>query len=65
MADVYAIELNLSDVVDPYLRGQLLGISTAFRISAAQQAALREAARQALAASAEFRRLRSSVGQPR
>jgi len=65
LADVYAIELNLSDVVDPYLREQLLAISTAFRISEAQQPALREAARQALAASAELRRLRSSVGQPR
>lgn len=60
-ADVYAIELRLSDVADPSLREQLLGIQTSFRINEAQQGALREAARQTLAASAEFRRLRNSV----
>jgi NTE family protein len=64
-ADVYSIELKLSDVVDPSLREQLLGISTTFRISRPQQEALREAARQTLAASEEFRRLRSSVIQTR
>lgn len=64
-ADVYSIELKLSDVVDPSLREQLLGIPTTFRLSRAQQAALREAARQTLAASPEFLRLRNSVGDAR
>lgn len=64
-ADVYSIELKLSDVADPSLRQRLLDIPTTFRISRPQQEALHEAARTTLAASSEFRRLRGSVQEPR
>jgi hypothetical protein len=64
-SDVDSIELKLGDVVDSKLREQLLGIPRTFRISKAQQEALREAARQTLAVSGEFRRLRESVRQNR
>lgn len=62
-ADIYSIELKLNDVEDPALRERLLDIPTAFRISEAHREALEQAARQTLAASAEFRRFRASVGQ--
>jgi len=63
-ADIYSIELKLSDVGDPSLRERVLNIPTTFRISTAQLDDLREAARASLAASAEFQRLQSSVGPP-
>jgi NTE family protein len=60
-ADIYAIELKLSDASDPPLKARLRGIPTTFRISNDQLDDLRAAAAASLSASAEFLRLRSSV----
>jgi len=61
-ADIYAIELKLTNVGDVALQERLLNIPTTFRISASQLDSLREAAKLSLAASTEFQRLRNSVG---
>jgi len=60
-ADIFSIELNLTDLDDPILRKQVLAIPTAFRISEKDRAMLRVAARQGLARSAEFARFLQSV----
>jgi NTE family protein len=63
-ADIYSIELKLSDISDPSLGERLRTIPTSFRIDPDQLGDLRQAAKASLAASAEFQRLRSSV-EPR
>ncbi len=60
-ADLFAIEVKLTDLDDASLRKQVLGIPTAFRITAEDRALLREAARRSLERSAEYRRFLQSV----
>lgn len=63
-ADIYSIELKLSDVGDAALQARLLDIPTSFRLEPGQLDTLREAAKASLAASTEFQRLRRSVSGP-
>jgi NTE family protein len=63
-ADVFLVEIDLSDVADATLRERVLAIPTAFRITAADRADLRAAAAAALGQSAELRRFLVSVGSP-
>lgn len=61
-ADVFLVEIDLSDVSDAELRERVLAIPTAFRIAAADREDLRSAAAMALGQSAELRRFLTSVG---
>jgi NTE family protein len=63
-ADIYAMELKLTDVTDAQLRATVLEIPTAFRVAPQHLEALRLAARHALATSAEYQRFRRSVLPP-
>jgi NTE family protein len=60
--DIFSIEVKLSDLDDPDLRDRVLAIPTAFRISEADTALLRQAAQRSLQQSADFGRFLSSVG---
>jgi NTE family protein len=60
-AEIFSIELNLTDLDDPILRKQVLAIPTAFRISKEDRALLRLAARHGLARSADFARFLRAV----
>jgi NTE family protein len=63
-SDIFAIEINLSDLQDPELRTRVLNVPTAFRVSAEDLAALRQAARSSVADSTELKRFLSSVAAP-
>ncbi len=60
-ADIFSIELKLTDLDDPDLTQRLHAIPTAFRISDADRALLRQAARRGLAQSADFKRFVQSL----
>ncbi|CAD5366731.1 NTE family protein [Rubrivivax sp. A210] len=60
-ADIFSIEIKLTDLDDSTLRTQVLEIPTAFRISEEARSLLRLAARRGLDQSAEFRRFLNSV----
>jgi NTE family protein len=60
--DIFSIEVSLSTIDDSALRDRVLAIPTAFRISSEDRALLREAARQGLRQSGDFRRFIESVG---
>jgi hypothetical protein len=60
--DIFSIEVKLSDLDDPDLRERVLAIPTAFRISEADTALLRQAAQRSLRQSADFGRFLRSVG---
>jgi NTE family protein len=60
-ADIFSIEIKLTDLDDSTLRAQVLEIPTAFRISEEARSLLRLAARRGLDQSAEFRRFQKSV----
>jgi len=60
-ADIFSIEIKLTDLDDSTLRTQVLEIPTAFRISEEARSLLRLAARRSLDRSAEFRRFQNSV----
>ena len=60
-ADIFSIEIKLTDLDDPTLRKQVLDIPTAFRISEEARALLRQAAKRSLDQSAEFKRFLLSV----
>jgi NTE family protein len=61
LADIFSIEIKLTDLEDPALRKQVLNIPTAFRISEEDRSLLRTAARRSLARSAELKRFLRSV----
>jgi NTE family protein len=61
LADIFSIEIRLTEMDDPDLRRQVLGIPTAFRISDEARGLLRAAARRSLEQSAEYRRFVQSV----
>lgn len=63
-SDIFAIEINLSDLQDPELRTRVLNVPTAFRVSSEDLAALRQAARLSVADSNELKRFLSSVAAP-
>ena len=65
LADIFSIEIKLTDLGDSTLRKQVLDIPTAFRISEEARSLLRTAARQSLGRSAEFRRFLDSVADLR
>ncbi len=60
-ADIFSIEIKLTDLDDAELRRQVLEIPTAFRIAETDRTLLRRAARRSLDRSAEFRRFLQSV----
>jgi NTE family protein len=60
-ADIFSIEIKLTDLDDTELLGRVLQIPTAFRIVEADRALLRQAARRGLERSAEFKRFLQSV----
>jgi len=60
-ADIFSIEVKLTDLDDPALRKQVLDIPTAFRISEEARTLLRQAAQRSLDQSAEFKRFLLSV----
>jgi NTE family protein len=60
-ADIFSIEIKLTDLDDRALRTQVLEIPTAFRISEEARGLLRQAARRSLERSAEFKRFLQSV----
>jgi NTE family protein len=60
-ADIFSIEIKLTDLDDSTLRAKVLEIPTAFRISEEARSLLRLAARRSLDRSAEFRRFQKSV----
>jgi NTE family protein len=60
-ADIFSIEIKLTDLDDSTLREQVLNIPTAFRISEEARTLLRLAARHSLDRSAEFKRFLKSV----
>lgn len=60
-ADIFSIEIKLTDLDDSTLRTQVLEIPTAFRVSEEARSLLRLAARHSLDRSAEFRRFLKSV----
>ena len=64
-ADVFLVEIDLSDVADTALRERVLAIPTAFRIAAPDREDLRAAAAAALGQSAELGRFLASVGASR
>ncbi len=61
LADIFSIEIKLTELDDPALRTQVLNIPTAFRISEEERGLLRTAARRSLDRSDEFRRFLRSV----
>jgi NTE family protein len=65
LADVFSIEIKLTDLDEPALRAQVLGIPTAFRISPEARGLLRAAARRGLEQSSEFRRFLASTREAR
>jgi NTE family protein len=65
LADVFSIEIKLTDLDEPALRTQVLAIPTAFRISPEARSLLRAAAQRSLARSAEFKRFLQSVADLR
>ena len=60
-ADIFSIEIRLTDLDDSSLRTQVLAIPTAFRISEVDREMLREAAKRSLERSAEFKRFLESL----
>jgi NTE family protein len=60
-ADIFSIEIRLTDLDDSNLRTQVLAIPTAFRISDVDRGLLRQAAKRSLERSAEFKRFRESL----
>jgi NTE family protein len=60
-ADIFSIEINLSDVGDRELREKVLAIPTSFRISDENRALLQKAARMNLAQNPELRRFLEST----
>ena len=63
-SDIFAIEINLSDLEDQVLRKRVLEVPTAFRVSPEDLAALRQAARLSVASSTELKRYLESVAGP-
>jgi len=63
-SDVFALEINLSDLQDPELQARVLEVPTAFRVSSEDLAVLRQAARASVAASKELERFLSTVAAP-
>lgn len=61
LADIFSIEIKLTDLDDSALRKQVLDIPTAFRVSEEARSLLRTAARRSLDRSAELRRFLQSV----
>jgi NTE family protein len=60
-SDIFAIEINLSDLEDQVLRKRVLEVPTAFRVSPEDLAALRHAARLSVGSSTELKRYLESV----
>lgn len=60
-ADIFSIEIRLTDLDDSSLRTQVLAIPTAFRISEVDRSLLRQAAKRSLERSAEFKRFLESL----
>jgi NTE family protein len=60
-ADIFSIEIRLTDLDDASLRTPVLAIPTAFRISEVDRSLLRQAAKRSLERSAEFKRFLESV----
>jgi NTE family protein len=61
--DIFAIEINLSDVGDAALRKRVLEVPTAFRVSPEDLAVLRQVAQLAVAGSDELQRFLASVAR--
>jgi NTE family protein len=60
-ADIFSIEIRLTDLDDSSLRTQVLAIPTAFRISEGDRSLVRQAAKRSLERSAEFKRFLESL----